>query len=242
MKMLITEQEFNNLKGRDLIPLQCLICKKTFYKTKWICMEVKKHPNTKSPYNFCSKQCVWTFNTKSVLKQCKQCNKDIFIRKSILDRSKTQNFFCSKSCSTKYNNVHKTYGYRRSKLEVYIEQKLKQDFPNLEIICNSTNAINSELDFYIPSLRIAIELNGIVHYEPIYTEKEFIRIQNRDKQKLIECYKQGIELIVLDVSKQKYFTEIRSNEFYQNYIKQIINNNLKRSMAPTADPGTATFC
>ena len=40
-------------------------------------------------------------------------------------------------------------------------------------------AINSELDVYVPSLNLAFELNGIFHYEPIYGEKKLNQILSK---------------------------------------------------------------
>jgi hypothetical protein len=54
-----------------------------------------------------------------------------------------------------------------------------------------------ELDFYFPDIRLAIEINGIVHYEPIYGPKTFERIQNADQQKIIKTSELGIELIIV---------------------------------------------
>lgn len=97
------------------------------------------------------------------------------------------------------------------------------------ILCNDRKTIGSELDIYFPSLRIAVELNGPVHYEPIYGDDRFERVQNKDKQKLIECYKQGIELIIIDVSKMKRFTPIRSLPILNNIIN-IINTIYNRNL------------
>ena len=102
-------------------------------------------------------------------------------------KRKSDRLFCSSSCAAKYNNAHKTYGTRRSKLEAYLESQLRSEFPQLELICNGKNAIGSELDFYFPQLRLAIELNGILHYEPIYGADRLERTQANDQQKGISC-------------------------------------------------------
>lgn len=159
--------------------------------------------------------------------KCLNCNLAIGVRPTDYRKSKTKNFFCSKSCAATYNNKNKSFGIRRSKLEKYIERKIAKDFPFLNFTFNNKEIIGSELDIYCPDLRIAIELNGIVHYEPIYGQDKFERIQDNDKQKLIECYKHGIELAVIDVSQCKYMTNKISEKYY-NIIRDIIIRSLKR--------------
>ena len=109
------------------------------------------------------------------------------------------------SCAGTYNNTHKTHGTRRSKLEVWIEEQLTKLYPNLEIHFNQKDTINSELDIYIPSMKIAFELNGIFHYEPIFGEDQLNKIQNNDHRKFAACHEAGISLCVIDTSGQKYF-------------------------------------
>jgi len=134
--------------------------------------------------------------------------------------------FCCQSCAATYNNTHKTKGTRISKLEVWLSKQLQQLYPNLEFQFNQKEAINSELDIYIPSLRLAFELNGIFHYEPIYGSEKLSSTQNNDNRKYQACIEQGIELCIIDTSHQTYFKEQTSLKFL-NIIQNIIN--LKRS-------------
>lgn len=98
-------------------------------------------------------------------------------------------------------------------------------YPNLLIYFNKKDAINSELDIYIPSLKLAFELNGIFHYEPIYGFNKLNQIQNNDSRKFQACLEQKIELCLIDSSKQKYFTE-KSSQQYLDIITTIINSKL----------------
>jgi hypothetical protein len=136
---------------------------------------------------------------------------------------KTKNNFCSHSCSIKFQNAHKTSGYRRSKLEIYLETKLYEMFPNLEIVYNDRKTLPSslELDIYVPSLKLAFELNGIFHYIPAFGEEKFDKIQYNDYRKLKECQDLNINLCVIDISHQKRFTE-KSSEKYLEIIKSFI--------------------
>ena len=143
-------------------------------------------------------------------KHCKECNAAITVK---------YNQFCNRSCSAIYNNTHKTHGTRRSKLEHWLEDQLTILYPSLEIHFNRKDAINSELDFYFPSLKLAFELNGIFHYEPIYGADKLLRTQNNDNRKFQACIEQGIELCIIDSSNQKYFKTATS----QKYLDIIIN-------------------
>ena len=182
---------------------------------------------------FCSRKChnEWQridFASRQVSLSCANCDKPVARIPSQAARSKSKLCFCSSSCAAKYNNAHKTYGTRRSKLEAYLEQQLRSEFPNLELICNGKDAIGSELDFYFPQLRLAIELNGIFHYEPIYGTDKLERIQANDQQKFISCNAAGIELCVIDASG---FTHATSaiKERYWTIVKNLVVSLLERT-------------
>jgi len=147
---------------------------------------------------------------RSVLK-CKHCNKQFEKHPSQLKKS--INHFCTQSCSATYNNLHKTKGTRISKLEMWLKERLTEKYPNLEIHYNRKDAVNAELDIYIPSLKLAFELNGIYHYEPIHGPELLSRMQNNDQRKFQACLERGIELCVIDTSKQKYFKPTTSQQF-----------------------------
>jgi len=136
-----------------------------------------------------------------------------------------RNSFCSKHCAVTFNNKHKTKGTRRSKFEVWIEKQLTNDYPELEIDFNKTNAINSELDVYFPKLRFGIELNGIFHYEPIFGKDKLTSIQNNDERKFQACIENDIELMIIDISSIKYFKPEKATKYYI-MIKDILSKKL----------------
>lgn len=154
--------------------------------------------------------------------KCSCCEKEFKRKKSQTKKSK--NLFCSKSCAAIYNNAHKTHGTRRSKLEKYLEEQLTLLYPDLEMHFNRKDAINSELDIYIPSISLAFELNGIFHYEPIYGQKKLSSIQNNDGRKFQACLENEISLCIIDTSSQKYFKPNTSQKFI-DIIVSVINLN-----------------
>lgn len=153
---------------------------------------------------------------------CTQCGKSFI--KLYCQYIRSKNHFCSRSCSVTYNNTHKTKGNRRSKLEIWLELKLKEKYSNLEILFNDKTAINSELDIYIPSLQLAFEINGIFHYEPIYGQDKLDKIQVNDNNKFMLCHQNNISLCIIDTSSLKHFKEHNAMKFL-NIITDIIDKS-----------------
>lgn len=223
MKPLFTEQEFNSSTYSSKLPLKCYCCGNIFYQTKGYINRVL-NPKTKQTGMYCSKICQTNKQLKQVNVNCKNCNKSILVKKSKIPKS--NNNFCSQSCSTTYNNKHKSHGTRRSKLEIYIENQLTQIYPNLHIDYNKKDAIGSELDIYIPSLNIAFELNGIFHYEPIYGVNKLQQIQENDVSKSKACHDAKIDLCTIDTTNLKYFKPSNAQK-YLDIITNIINQRTK---------------
>ncbi len=186
--ILLMFLNYNGGNMRTCVNLKCNYCKKDFKR------DISNiHDYAKNTY--CSKHCQNKARITSIGVSCKQCNKSFYKRPNQIKKSK--NHFCSRSCAATYNNKHKKYGTRRSKLEVYLEEKLRKQFHDLTIECNSKSAIESELDFYFPSLKLGIEINGIFHYEPIFGKDKLESIQSNDKAKQRACDQKGIDLIII---------------------------------------------
>lgn len=188
----------------------CFYCNKLY--NGWIC---QRSPNK----DFCSKICWkrWCAKNCGEDVECLHCKKTF--RKRASQIKKSPNHFCGSSCAASYNNTHKSRGIRRSKLEIWLEQELTALYPNLEIHYARKDTINSELDIYIPSLKLAFELNGIFHYEPIYGEEKLKSIQNNDNRKFQACLEKGIELVILDVSNLEYFKPKAAQKYLDIIIK-----------------------
>jgi len=151
--------------------------------------------------------------------ECDNCGVIFNKTKSQQKKSKSGKHFCSSSCSATYNNKHKKTGTRRSKLEEWLEFQLIKLYPDLEIIFNSKEQINLELDIYIPSMKIAIEINGIFNYKPIYGIEKLNKIKQYDKERDVLCENYNINLHTIDTSDQKQFTP----ESSERYLKEIQN-------------------
>lgn len=225
---LFTEEEFRNAKSRELLPLQCVVCQTEFRKEKRV---LKR----KEPHLYCSSKCYQREKNPKISFLCEFCKRPANQRKSAFLDKRIKNHFCSQSCAASFNNSHKTIGNRRSKLEIWLENRLVETFPNIIFFFNEKSAIDSELDIYIPSLKLAFELNGIFHYEPIFGAEKLSQIKNNDHRKYQACLEHGIDLCIIDISGQKKFTEYSSQKYF-DIINAII---LARNVGD--DPTEASF-
>lgn len=224
MRASYTQSELKNMKisNEKCIPCECYTCNEIFLIKRNVAL---KHFNKSRPLanKYCSRKCQNIGQIKYQNVNCNECGKTFI--KSYTEIKRSPNHFCGRSCAATYNNTHKTKGNRKSKLEFYLEKELLLMYPNIEFHFNKKDAINSELDIYIPSMELAFELNGLFHYEPIFGENKLKQIQNNDKRKFQACLERNIELCIIDSSGLKYFKENNAKP-YLDIICNIINNKL----------------
>lgn len=210
-------------KGNDICPcLVCAICSQPIQKTK---LQIQRNRFGSKNFTCKSKSCNVSCNPLVKLQieaPCSTCGALVKRRAERKGTTKSDRVFCNQSCAAKYNNCHKTHGTKRSKLEAWIESELVKLYPNLEFHFNRKDAINSELDIYIPSLKLAFELNGIYHYEPIHGIEKLTTIQNNDSRKLQACIERGISFCTVDTSASKSFKPERDRK-YLEIICRVIN-------------------
>lgn len=176
---------------------------------------------------FCSIKCRYAYQEKGKEFLCPSCSKVIRKTPSQIRQTKS-NVFCTKSCAARYNNRHKHTGTRRSKLENYLEQELKLKFPLLNFLCNTKEQIGLELDFYFPTLKLALELNGIFHYQPIYGFEKLERIQKIDQEKIQRCKLASIKLYIIDVSRETHLTRELKRRHWKA-VKELVASESKRA-------------
>jgi len=231
MKPLYSSEQFNLSKSRDLLPLECEYCHETFNASKNNIQWAIKRAD-RNCLKLCSNKCRIALKDKRKSVCCHLCKKSI---KHTYTQLKTNKYhFCSNSCSTKYWNTHKTWGSPRSKLELWIEENLTKTYPYIKIEYNNRKEINSELDIYIPSLKLAFELNGIFHYEPIYGKDNLNKVQNNDRRKFQACLEKNIELCIIDTHNVKYLKKDRDQKF-MNIITNIINMKMEEGTEHDSD-------
>lgn len=100
---------------------------------------------------------------------------------------------------------------------------IRKDFPALKVIQNDRALLASgyEVDIVIPDRKIAVELNGPVHYFPLFGEDKLAKIKAADLSKQAELEADGYELLVIDISAHGYFKKVKLmlNEYYSNRIR-----------------------
>lgn len=212
----------SSFKKKDEITLECTICKNIFTSKKNLIYESKRYGTLSIT---CSRQCYRLFAGYCKNIECSNCNK-FFLKKSSQIKFGKNNF-CSKSCSATFNNKNKKYGTRRSKLEIWLEERLKIKYGDYFFEFNNKNIINSEIDIYSPRLNLGFELNGIFHYEPIFSNEKLNQIKNNDERKFQACINKGIELCIIDTSSLKYFKPDNAQK-YLDIICKIIDDKLQR--------------
>lgn len=223
---LYSEDLLNKTERYGLLSCQCDVCKKIFKKKKKNILDARKR-NIEN-VDICSPKCKGEYQRTGAILSCEICGQKIYRKQADIKKSKSKYAFCSRSCSATYNNKFGIpHGTRRSKLEKWLNEHLNIVYPNMEIDYNKKDAINAELDIYIPSLKLAFELNGIFHYEPIFGNDKLVRTQNNDNRKFQACLEKGIELCVIDISGQKYFKENTSQK-YLDIIINIITEKIRR--------------
>lgn len=188
-----------------------------------------KNTTLKSPYklkrsknNFCSTLCADKFRNRKVEVECFVCKKKFF--KALCQIKRAPRHCCGQVCAKLLRKYHKDWGSRRSKLEIAIEEHFKIIFPFIYIKYNKTD-IGYELDIFVPCLELAIELNGIFHYEPIFGEEQLLKTQETDRKKVVKCRELGIKLFVINVSKDKDNKKTQAQRISE--VEKIVRDRIK---------------
>ena len=204
--------------------INCDLCNKIFLTNLYNLKQPKKH--------YCSNQCRHAGSKKEQFLECPECHETFIQKLSVIKRGPIH--FCSKSCRATYSNKHKIHirSCHRSRLEIFIEEKLGILFPQLKFEFNDRKTLGGlELDIFCKDLMWACELNGIFHYIDVHKDGSLIRMQNNDAKKIKLCIEKGISLCVLDVSPMNYFKPEKAQKFL-DIITKIINEKLAAQNTP----------
>jgi hypothetical protein len=191
---------FNNTNNpkRSLKIINCKKCdvpikRNSFKETHTICEECRpKHININC--------------------NCSHCNTMLHVSIPRFNKSKHKRFFCNRSCRASYNNIYnEAVKFKNpkgsSKLEKWLQHKLLETFPQLNFSFNDRKTLQLELDIYIPSLKLAIEINGVFHYKPIFGVVKYNSTINNDIRKKERCIEKNIDLTIIDVSSENFSTK-----------------------------------
>lgn len=231
------ENRPNSYLATNSIISNCLFCNKEVLKYK---SDLRKNPDAIYCNNKCATLHSWKITdpetnsrrrlptNQKVEYACTYCDKKFLKYKGTVHSEKV---FCSHKCvGTYYSKFSKRKA--RSNLELFISKKLEENFPYLEVIHSDKNQCNGlELDFYFPAINLAIEINGPVHYLPIYGDKYLLSIQERDERKKNICLLKHIALFHVQTT----------GRFYNHIGESIWSEHVKpklRSYIPFCEPLT----
>lgn len=152
---------------------------------------------------FCSQNCFDEFQNQKTEVECDKCGKKVWKSPSAM---KERHYFCSRECFSKY-------AFSESFVETEFEKMIKplgipyerNDRTTLQYLIDKRKSM--ELDFYFPTIKFAVEINGGCHYKPIYGEDALAGQKVRDRNKRRACKRRGIILRVVkpgDCKRETY--------------------------------------
>lgn len=109
-----------------------------------------------------------------------------------------------------------------SKLEKYIFNKLLKDGYVVEFH-KEQNLVNTKLqiDLFMPKMRVAIEVDGPSHFEPVWGADALKRNKSYDDKKTGLILGKG--LVLIRITQVKDFSKSRADIIYENLKKQLDN-------------------
>ena len=128
---------------------------------------------------------------------CPVCNKRLLLTEYKASIRK----YCSRECRNVATNKFKNGSI--SKAEKELRKVINKNFPEIEVKYNDRILLGGlELDVYIPSLKYAVEWNGIFHFIDINGKLD--RVQEKDRLKQNLCKSKEIYLrVVKDLKSDK---------------------------------------
>ncbi len=142
---------------------------------------------------FCSQDCFDIFQDQKTEVKCEKCGKKVWKSPSAM---KERHYFCSRQCFSRY-------AFSESFVETEFEKLIKPlgipYYRNNRSVLHgcAKNGGGLELDFYFPTIKFAVEVNGACHYKPIYGQNTLVQVKFRDRNKRRACKRRGIILRVV---------------------------------------------
>lgn len=153
---------------------------------------------------------------------CRHCQ--IKFRRAIRHEKRLRNIFCSPSCRSSYYSKRNSTK-RTSKIEEAIYSVLRKRWEKIHILRNDRKFLlcGYEIDIFIPSKKLAIEVNGPIHYKPIHGEERLKQARHNDFIKKAELTTRNISLIIIDVGSDTYKrkhseTELEAEHLVRQYL------------------------
>lgn len=189
--------------------------RKSQYRNKQLYIENPNLRKQQSDRVLQSKYNVEDINEVYVDFICPVCGKHMCLTKYQARKRK----YCSGHCRNVVNNAR--INGSRSKAEKLLESMIKTKFPSLIFKTNDRMVLDGlELDFYFPSINLAIEWNGIFHYKDL--GHNFKLIQEKDIKKIDMCKDKNIELyVVKDLTSSIKFIKEEINKIEKLLISKI---------------------
>lgn len=186
-------------KGISVIK-ECIICKSEFkvWKSHSNLLKCCKNDSCKKIHRKNIQKSIGEKNkVEKIKKICQICNYEFYVLPCFNNR-----ILCSKKCQLKFRAIKGAQGNKSiSKPQLIIYEFLKEIF-NDAILCDVSILKFQEIDIFIPSLNLAIEVQGRVHYEPIFGLKTFQRVQKNDKTKRTLLKNKNIMLLEIKVERE----------------------------------------
>lgn len=183
--------------SNELKEAKCIDCGKTIYIKNKASDKICRCDECKDKYDYnkiSTKQCIVCgklFKRRNAKCCCKECS-EIYLsnRKKYLSDKTLERFReIGKKSASKQSEI------RRSKNEMEFCTICENYFTNVE---HNKPIFNGwDADVIIHDIKYAILWNGKCHYEPIFGNKNFNKVQNRDKIKLDEIKKFGYNVYII---------------------------------------------
>lgn len=109
-----------------------------------------------------------------------------------------------------------------SKLELYLLDKLLQDGYRVDFHKEQTlSNTKLQIDLFLPKLNVAIEVDGLSHFEPVWGSETLKRNQKYDNKKTGLILGRG--LVLVRIKQFKDFSKARGDVIYQDLLSVLKN-------------------